>query len=160
MDGRARVEHLVGQPPEILDERELQHARPRPELADGERSDALKAVEEKRELLNIEAAVAVPDQLNGNPVDACVARLLPNRERRQFAIVRARKILADVDDVGCDEVEVVEEPFGGGRYELTVVHILGKRMVRRAQGPGIVGEPRKDAARATAPRVHGEPRGE
>ena len=73
---RARVEDLVGQPAQVLDERELQHARPRPQLADRERRDALKAVEEERELRHIEAAVAVADQLDGNRVDARVARLL------------------------------------------------------------------------------------
>ena len=60
---------------QVLDERQLQHARPRPQLADRQRRDALEAVEEAASSCwTIEAAVAVPDQLDGHRVDARVAR--------------------------------------------------------------------------------------
>ena len=82
---RARGQELVGQPAQVLDERQLQHARPRPQLADRQRRDALVAVEELDELLAIEPAVAVPDQLDGHGVDARVAGVLARGERRQRA---------------------------------------------------------------------------
>ena len=64
--GTARAaggQQLVGQPAQVLDERELQHARPGPQLADRQRRDLLVAVQELDQLLPIEAAVAVADQL-------------------------------------------------------------------------------------------------
>ena len=152
VDGGTRVKHFVGEAPEILDERELQHARPRPELADGERGDALKAVEKQRQLLNIKPAVAVPEQLYGNRVNASVARVLSNSKRWQFAIVGARKVLTDVDDVGRDEMKVVEKPFRRGRNEEALVHIVGKSAVRGAYGAGVVVEAWKDASSAPAGR--------
>ena len=81
-------------------------------------------------------------------------------ERRQLAIVPAGKIPADLDDVRGDEMEVVEEPFGGRRDEPALVHVRRERAVRLAQGPRILVETWKNAARAAARRVHREPRAE
>ena len=47
-------------------------------------------------------------------------------KRGQLAVVRARKILADAADLGRDQVEIVEEPFGGRRDELSAMHIVGQ----------------------------------
>ena len=73
---RRACHRLVGQPPEILDQRELQHARPRPQLADRQRRDALIAVQEDAELVTIDAAVAVAHQFDGHRVDPRFARVL------------------------------------------------------------------------------------
>ena len=51
MRARVRAQNLVGQPAQVLDERQRQHARPRPQLADRQRRDALVAVQERFELL-------------------------------------------------------------------------------------------------------------
>ena len=109
---RAACRHdFVGQAAQVFDQRQLQHARPRPQLADRERRDALIAVEELRQLLPVEPAVAVAQQLDRDRVDARVAGLLARRQRRQLAVVAPRQVLADVDDLRRDQVEVVEEPF-------------------------------------------------
>ena len=103
----------------------------------------------------------MPDQLDGNGIDARVARVLSHGKGRQLAIVRAWQILPDVNDVGGDEMKVVEEPFGRGRDEPPVVDILGQRAVGRAQRAGVRVETWKDAASSTAAgRVDRESRGE
>ena len=120
----AADQDFVGQPAQVLDQRELQHARPRPQLADGERRHALIAVQEVRELRQVEPAVAVAQQLDGDRIDARLAGVIAGDQRRQLAVVAPRQVLADLDNLRRDQVEVVEEPLGGGRDEGAVSHVF------------------------------------
>ena len=132
-------QHLLGEPPQVLDERELQHARPGPQLADRQRRDASGSCSRKRtQLVAVEAAVAVADQLDRQGVDARVAGVLARRELRQLAVVAARQVLADVADLRRDQVEVVEQPLRRRRDELAPVHVVGQRAVGVAQDAGVV----------------------
>ena len=63
----------------------------------------------------VEAAVAVADELDRHRVDARVAGQLAQGELGQLAVVAAGQVLADVADLGGDQVEVVEDPFRGRR---------------------------------------------
>ena len=146
----AGFERLGGETPEVFDERQLQHAGPRPELADRQRSDALVAVDERRELLAVDPAVTVADQLHGHGVDARIAGVLARGERRQLPVVGAGQVLADVPDFGRHEVEVVEQPLGGGRDRLSRADVVGQRAIRVAQHARVVGEPGKDVAGTAA----------
>ncbi len=110
------------------------------------RGDPLVAAEELRELLGVEPAVAVTDQLDGDGVDTGLARVLPHGERRQLAVIRGREVPADLDDLRRDQVKVVEQPLGAGGDELPRVEILGQHAVGVAQGPGVVVKAGKDAA--------------
>ena len=148
----ARLQRLDGQASEVFDERQLQHAGPRPELADRQRGDALVAVDEHRELLTVDPAVAVTHQLDGHGVDPRVARLLARGERRQLPVVGAGQMLVDVPDLRRHQVEVVEQPFRRGGDELPGPDIVRQRPVGVAQHAGVVVEPGKDVAGA-APRV-------
>ena len=136
-------EQLFGEPAQVFDQRQLQHARPRPELADGQRRDALIAVQELDELLAIEPAVAVPDQLDGDGVDARLAGVLARRERGKRAGVRARQVPADAADLGGDQMEIVEQPVGGRPHELPGADVVGERAIRAAQHPDVVFEARE-----------------
>ena len=71
----ARRQNLLREAAEVFDQRQLQHARPGPELADRQRGDALIAVEKLPELLRLQPAVAVTDELDGDGVNAGVAGL-------------------------------------------------------------------------------------
>ena len=97
---RAAGDNLRDQPAQVLDQRELEHDRPRPELADGQRRHALVAVEELRQLRHVEPAVAVTQQLDGNRVDARIAGLLARGQRRQLLVELPGQVLADPDDLG------------------------------------------------------------
>jgi hypothetical protein len=160
-DRIAGLEGLLRQPPEVLDEGELEHARPCPQLADRQGSHGLVAVHEAHELLAVQAAVAVADELDGHRVDPGIARPLPERQLRQLSVVAGGKAPADVEDLGRHEMEVVEDPFLRGSHELAAVHVLGHGEVRLAQDAGVVLEARQDVARgASGARVESEPGGE
>ena len=148
----ARVDRLLRQAAQVLDEGELEHARPGPQLADRERRDRLVAVHEAEELLPVEAAVAVADQLHGHGVDARVAGELAGGELGQLAVVAARQVLAHVADLGGDQVVVVEQPLRRRRDELPPVHVLGHGEVRLAQDARVVGEAREHVPRVPARR--------
>jgi len=82
--------------------------------------------------------------------------VLAGHQRRELAVVAAGQVLADLDNLGGDEVEVVEEPFGGGRDEGAVADVLGQRPVGVRQDALVVAQPRVDAAGPPLPRVDGE----
>ena len=160
-DGLAGLERLLREPPQVLDEGQLQHAGPGPQLADGQRRHRLVAVHEAHELLPVQAAVAVTDQLHRHGVDAGVARELARGELGQLAIVAVREVPANVQDLGGHEMEVVEEPFRGGGDELPPVHVVGHGDIGLAQDAGVVVEARQDVPRRPpGVRVEGEPGGE
>jgi hypothetical protein len=112
----------------------------------------LVAVEELDELLAIEPAVAVPDQLDGDDIDARVTGVLTSGKRRQRTRVGARQVPPDIGDLGSDQVEVVEKPIRGRYDELARADIFGERAVRRAEHADVVIESRKRVFRAL-PRV-------
>ena len=98
--------------------------------------DALVAVDEHRELLTVDPAVAVTHQLDGHGVDPRVTRVLARRERGQLPVVGAGQMLADVPDLRRHQVEVVEQPFRRGGDELSGPDIVGQRSVRARAGRG------------------------
>ena len=136
-------QQLFGQPAQVFDERELQHARPRPELTNRQRHDLLVAVQELDQLLAIQAAVAMADQFDGDGIDASVSGVLASGQRRERARVRARQISTDVGNLRCDQVEVVEEPVCGRHDELAGADVFGERTIGRAKQPDVVIESRK-----------------
>ena len=154
-----RRHDLVGQPADIFNQGQRQHARPRPQLADRQRRDALIAVEKRLELLPIEPAVAVPDELDRHRVHARLAPLLAGRERRQLPRVRRREIAPDVHDLRRQEVEVVEQPFRRGGDEHAGSHVAREREVGAAEHARVVREAGEDASRPH-PWCDDEPRRE
>jgi hypothetical protein len=144
----ARVQCFDRQAPEVLDERQPQHARPRPELADRQGSNALIAVEEHAELVPVESAVAVAKQFDRDGVNPCLADVAARCERRQFKVVGPWQVPADVADVRRDEMEVVEEPLGRRRDERATTHVFDERAIRRVQDADVVAKPGEDVERA------------
>jgi hypothetical protein len=106
--GLARLQRLDGEAAQILNQRDFQHDRPGPELADRQRCHPLIGVDEDRELLQIQPAVAVAQELDGHRVDARVADPFAGREGRELPVVGPRKVLADLFDFGGHEVKVVQ----------------------------------------------------
>ena len=137
----SRREDLVDQAPEIFDERQLQNARPRPQLTDTERRHRLVAVHEPDELGAVEAAVAVSNQLERHRIDSRVARPLTLWQPWQLAVVGLRQVMADGTNLGGHQGEMVQQPFGRRRDGLLAVHIASERVVRRAQHPGVFRQP-------------------
>jgi hypothetical protein len=147
---RAALQRLGGEPPQVLDQRQPQRARPRPQLADGERGDRLEAGEEADQLRTVEPAVAVADELDRQRVDARGARQLAGGQPGQLAVVAARQVLADAADLRGDEVEVVEDPLGGGGDGLAATDVARQRPVGPVEEPGVVVQPPIGAVVAAA----------
>ena len=147
--GRSRtagLEDLFRKPPEILDEGQPQDAGPGPEFTDGERGHRLIAVHEAQQLRSVQSAVTVPDEFQRHRVDAGVAGALPRGQSGQLVIVRAREILPNAEDLGRDEMEMIEKPLGCRRNEPSLMDIVCQRAVRRAEHLDVVVETREDAS--------------
>ena len=155
--GGARFERAGGEAAQILDQAEPEHARPGPELADGERRDGLEAVQEADQLGPLELAVAVADELDGERIDARGAAQLAQRELRKLAKIAARQVLPDAADLGRDDVVVVEDPLAGLGDELAAMNIVGHQPVGGLEEPGVVVQARIVPLRAPPRRrIDGE----
>ncbi len=102
--------------------------------------------------LRIEAAGAAPDELEGHRVDAGESGELVGRDPGQPPIERGRQIVADVAGGGRDDVEVVEQPLGGGRRLLAAPRGVSQGDIDVPQGAHVAVEPPQvgDAVRAAA----------
>jgi hypothetical protein len=157
--GLPRGEQLVSRPPQVLDQRERQHAGPGPQLADGQWRDALVTVEKHSEVAPLEPAVAVTDEFGRHGVDPGAPGMLAGRDRRQLAIVGIRQVAARIRDLGRDEMEVVEQPFAGAGDEPAGAHVAREHAIGLAQHPCVVVEAGTHAPGAPA-RIECETRGE
>jgi hypothetical protein len=85
-----------GDPPQVLDQREPQHDRERPQLAEQQRLRGLVRRDEAAQRTAADLAVAVRDRLQREVVDArqagAVAVHRRQREARQLAAVAARQV--------------------------------------------------------------------
>ena len=99
----------------VLQEPHAQHRWHRPELAHGERRDALILLDHQLEQSGVKAPVRVRDQLDGELVHTWIARERAwTRELRQFVVIVARKGGANFLHLLQHDVEVVEQPLAGG----------------------------------------------
>ena len=110
--GGAARRDAVGPRAHVLDERQLQRARPRPELADGQGRHRLEGRDEAVQPLSVEPARAAPDQLEGQRVDARQPGELVRRDRRKAPKERGWQVVVDVAGGRRDDVKVVEQPLG------------------------------------------------
>jgi hypothetical protein len=97
----------------------------------------------------IQAAVGVPDQLQGHRVDPGDAGHLPRGQLGQSPVVGPWQVAAGVPDLPFDEVEVVQEQFRRRGHELALVDVDGEEAVGLTEDAGVVleaGEERADVA--------------
>jgi hypothetical protein len=133
---------------QVFDEGQPQDTRPRPQLADSQWRNRLIAVHEADELGAVEAAIAVPDELESHRVHSRVPRPLPLRKPRKLSIVRLRKVLAHGADFCRHQIEVIEQPLGRRCDVFASVHVASQGGVRSAQDASVVGQARKEALRS------------
>ncbi len=140
----------VGQDAQVLEQRELEHAGQGPELADRERRHRLEGEDEAGETFGVETPVAVTDQFERQGVDTCPAGELACRELGKRAVIAGGEVAADRACFGLDEVEVVQDPLGGGRDGDTAVGIVRERPVGRAEDAEVAVEPGQNVVAAGA----------
>ena len=133
---------------EVIDEGQLQHAGPGPELADGERRNRLECGDEPLQPLRVEPARTRADELDRQRVDTRQTGKLVGGHARQALEVRRRQVVVDVAGRRRHHVEVVEQPFRCGRHRLLegVVRQLGVHLAKRRH---VVPEPAEVRAGVT-----------
>ena len=144
--GRHARDHAA----QVLEQREPQHDRDRPQLAELERLHALIRGDERVEHLLVDAAVRVRDQLEREIVDARHARVAV--EPRQHPAVAARQVAPGDQDLIVEQVVVVDEPLGGRRDLPAARDRVGDQPIRVGQRLLVVGEPLEQPI-FTAPRA-------
>ena len=98
---------------QVLDQRESQHDRNRPQLAEVEHLLGLVRRDKAAQGAAADAAVAMCHRLQREVVDAWQARRWTALQARQLAAVARRQMALGGADLFFDEVEVVEQPFAG-----------------------------------------------
>ena len=114
-----RGDDRVGEPLQLLDQREPKHDRDGPDLADRQRSIPLIRPGEVLQHRQVEAAGGVRDQLAGEDVHTRIALERTIRQLGQLAVVLPRQVLPDLSNLIADDVMVVPEPvFGADRLRV------------------------------------------
>ena len=129
----------------VLHEHDAQRDRHGPQLADRERRHVLVGAHEATECVRVEAAVGERDVGPGHAVDAREAGELGLGQLRQRAVVAGREVLADLTDLLVDDVEVVDEPLGGGRDPAFLADRLAHLAQAREQDPAVLGDAPREA---------------
>ncbi len=127
----------VGSHAQVVEQRELERARPGPELPHRERRDRLKRADEPLQPLRFDSARARSDQLEGERIDARQARELLGRDAGQASEKGRRQVVVDVAGGGGDDVEIVEQPLGRRRHRL-LPRVVCERRVDAAQRAHVV----------------------
>ena len=138
-----------GDAPQVLDQRQAEHDRDRPQLAQRERSDGLVGGHEAAESRHVHAPVDVRDQLEHDVITARVSRRWPVQEPGQLPAVRLGQVPPGRSNLLLDQIEIVEEPLAG-RSDPSFCHD-GRRdeLVRLHQNGLVFVEPRQEPVRAS-----------
>ena len=104
--------HPLGQPAQVLDQHHPQCGGQCPDLAQAQFAGFLIGAEVGHQQLFTERTIGVGDKGPGHAVDPWQAGQRGIQQHRQGAKVAARQAVAHLFELGLDQVEVVEQPFG------------------------------------------------
>ena len=124
-----RRQNMAAQSPQVFYQHQPQHDRDGPDLAAGERRDALVGLDEARNELVIETAVGMHHQLVGQFIDPGKTGPGAFLELGELVIEPTRKVLADLAELFLDDVVIIEHPFGSRSDRLPVPRRLRDRPV-------------------------------
>lgn len=105
--------HAIRDAPQVLHQDDPERNGHGPELADGERFDLLIRTHEAAQHAGFEQAVSVRHIGPAQPEYPRQAGEGATIELRQLAVVAPWQVRPDVSDLLLDDVEVVDQPFGG-----------------------------------------------
>ena len=129
---------LVGETPQVFDQHDAQRDRDRPQLADGQRLNALIGVDEAAQRLWVEVAVRVRHERPGQAEHARVAGEGPAGQLGQAPVVAGGQIVAHLAHMLLDQVVVVEQPFGGRHHAAAALQFFGARAIGLQQDRRVV----------------------
>ncbi len=139
----------------ILHEHDPQRDRDRPQLPDRQRLNALVGAHEPAQHLRVKAAVRMSDKSPGHAKDPWIAGERSGGQLGQLPIVTRRKIVTNFSDLLFDEVVVVEQPFGGGRYGAPLSDRVGDGAIGFEQNRFVIPQPNGERAPGHRPRGDG-----
>ena len=145
---------------QVVEQRELERARPRPDLADRQRRDRLEGADETLQPLRVHSSRARSNELERQRVDAWKPGELVGSDAGQPPEEGRGQVVMDVARRGRDDVEVVEQPFGGRRHRL-LTGVPGERGIDVAQRGHVLAELADvKAAAAAGARRQGQEHGQ
>ena len=126
---------------DVRDQRRLQHARPGPQLADRQR----RAPTGTRAGTRVTARHRYGRRCGGwsgrrAPRCGRADRSPSHLDLRQPQVVATRQVVGDASDLVSDEVEVVEEPFGGGRNRLGMPDVVRDGAIGLLEHPRLLAQ--------------------
>ncbi len=134
-----------GDPPQVLDQRQPEHDRDRPQLSQRERGDGLVGRREAAEARHVHPPVNVREQLEHDVISTRVPRRRPVQQPGQLATVSSREVPTGRPNLLLDQIEIVEEPLArrcdpsfchdGRRYQLVRLHQDGLVVLKPWQEP-------------------------
>jgi hypothetical protein len=117
----ARADDLLRQAPQVLHQGHAEVDGHRPDLADGERLDALVRTHEALQRLQLEPAVGMGHVGPRQPVDPRIFLEVTLGDLRQQAVVAPREVIPDLPELFVHDEEVVEQPLlGRGNFALVL----------------------------------------
>ncbi len=147
---RCPAEHnLLRDAAEVVDEEDPEADRDRPQLADGQRLDALVGPYHAPQALRFEAAIRVRDVGPGETHNPRVAREMALGQLGELAVVVRGQVVADLAELLVDDVKVVDQPFRGRRDRPFVLDRTGQDAIRLQQDAAVLGDTRSDGVSPT-----------
>ena len=104
-----------GDTTQVFDQRQTQHDRNRPQLAQAQWRDLLVGSDEAAQVFRIDPAVAVRDGFQRDVVDARLTCRRSFSQARQLLAVTLRQMPLSRADLFFDQVEIIQQPFGRRR---------------------------------------------
>ena len=108
----AEMNNVLRQPPQVIDQAQSQHDWDRPQFSHGQGRGRLYRLHEARDVVLIQAAVAVRGQVQRDGIDARITRQRPGPQLGQPIIVTHRQVDADFRQGVADDIKIVEQPLG------------------------------------------------
>jgi len=140
----------------VFHQRELQRARPCPELPHCQRRDGLESRDKSLEPLGIEPQTAQADHFARERVDSRLTCEFVGSHIRQPFEKRRRQITPHVARRCRNDKVIVEQPFGGRRRWFTGSRVVCERAVHTRQHSHVLVETTKMGARAGTAAGGGE----
>ena len=146
---------------QVLHQRQLQRRRPRPQLAHRQRRDRLECRDESVQALRVEAAGAAPNQLERHRVDARQAGELVGGDLGKPPEKPGRQVVTNIAERRKNDVEVVEQPFGGRGRRFSALRVVCQRRIDPSKRVCMVAQALQVcAAAAASARRNGEQGGQ
>ena len=143
---------LLREAAEVVDEKDADADRDRPELADRQRLDLLIRAHHAAQDLGIEAAVGVRDVGPREAHHPRIAGEMAARQLRELAVVARGQVVVDLAELLVDDVEVVDEPLGRRRDRTVLLDRPGEDAVRLEEHAAVLGDAGLDGASAARRR--------